>query len=202
MTGRPSTCVVAVALALGLTPTERPKQPPPIAASPRGPRIERCSIGAVDSSELAALVPGIMASLPSCDWSFGSSERHPHDVIIHISLGSDPLRSATVRVAAGLELFFLEFQGFEDTDFAYDDDDRGEVLKDRLSQAVCAVRGPTRVILERDGEKVVSCRLILLGEGGDSTDAPLSTSWPFRRLAARLRFLRLVTTAIEVTACG
>jgi hypothetical protein len=65
-------------------------------------------------------------------------------VIIHISLGSDPLRSATVRVAAGLELFFLEFQGFEDTDFAYDDDDRGEVLKDRLSQAVCAVRGPTR----------------------------------------------------------
>lgn len=164
--------------------------------------IERCSIGAVESSELAALVPGIMSSLPSCDWSFGSSERNPHDVIVRISLGSDPLRSAMVTVAAGLELFFLEFQGFEGTDFAYDDDDRREVLKDRLSQAVRAVRGPTRVILERDGEKVVSSRLILLGEGGDSIDGPLATSWPFRRLAARLRFRRLVKTAIEVTACG
>ena len=65
-----------------------------------------------------------------------------------------------------------------------------------------AVRGPTRVILERDGEKVVSCRLILLGEGEDSTDGPLAMSWPFRRLAARLRFRRLVTTAIDVTACA
>lgn len=107
-----------------------------------------------------------------------------------------------VTVAAGLELFFLEFQEFEDTDFAYDDDDRREVLKDRLSQAVRAVRGPTQVILERDGEKVVSCRLILLGEGGGSIDGPLATSWPFRRLAARLGFRRLVKTAIDVTACG
>jgi hypothetical protein len=122
-------------------------------------------------------------------------------VIVRISLGSDPLRSAIVTVA-GLELFFLEFQGFEDTDFAYDDDDRREVLKDRLSQAVLAVRGPTRVILERDGEKVVSCRLILLGEGGDSFDGPLATSWPFRRLAARLRFRRLVKTTTDVTARG
>lgn len=164
--------------------------------------IERCSIGAVESSELAALVPGIMSPLPSCDWSFGASERSPHDVIVRISLGSDPLRSAMVTVAVGLELFFLEFQGFEDTDFAYDDDDHRKVLKNRLSQAVRAVRGPTRVILERDGEKVVSCRLILLGEGGDSIDGPLATSWPFRRLAARLRFRRLVKTAIDVTACG
>lgn len=83
--------------------------------------------GAVESSELAALVPGIMSSLPSCDWSFGSSERYPHDVIVRISHGSDPLRSALVTVADGLELFFLKFQGFEDTDFAYDDD-RREVL--------------------------------------------------------------------------
>jgi hypothetical protein len=58
------------------------------------------------------------------------------------------------------------------------------------------------VILERDGEKVVSCRLILLGEGGDSIHGPLATSWPFRRLAARLRFRRLVKTAIDVTACS
>lgn len=106
-----------------------------------------------------------------------------------------------VTVAAGLELFFLEFQGFEDTDFAYDDDDRREVLKDRLSQAVHAVRGPTHVILERDGQKVVSCRLLLLGEGGNSIDGPFGTSWPFRRLAARLRFRRLVKTAIDVPAC-
>lgn len=155
--------------------------------SRRDPRIERCSIRAVDSSEFAALVPGIMSALPPCDWSFGSSERHPHDLIVRISLGSDPLRSA---------------RGFGDTDFAYRDDDRWEVLKDRLSQAVRAVRGPTRVILERDGEKVVSCRLILLGEAGDSPDSPLATSWPFRRFAARLRFRRLVTTAIDVTACG
>ena len=156
----------------------------------------------VDSSELAALVPGIMSSLPPCHWSFGSSERHPHDLIVRISLGSDPLRSATVTVTAGLELFFLNFRGFGDTDFAYRDDDRREVLKDRLSQAVRVVRGPTRVVLEPDGEKVVSCRLILLGEGGDSTEVPLATSWPFRRLAARLKFRRLVTAAIDVTACG
>ena len=107
-----------------------------------------------------------------------------------------------VTVAAGLELFFLEFQGFEDTDFAYDDDDRSEVLKDRLAQAVGAIRDPTRVILERDGEKVVSCRLLPLDEGGSSIDGPLATSYPFRRLAARLRFRRLMKTAVEVTACG
>jgi hypothetical protein len=95
-------------------------------------------------------------------------------VIFQVSLGSDPLRPATVRVAARPGLFFLEFQGFEATDFAYDDEDRAEVLKDRLSQAVSAVRDPTRVILERDGKKVVSCRLMLLGEGQDSTDAPLA----------------------------
>jgi hypothetical protein len=163
--------------------------------------IERCLIGAVESSELADLVPGIMSVLPSCDWSFGSSERHPHDVIVRISLGSDPLRSAIVTVDAGLELFVLEFQGFKDIDFAYDDDDRREVLKDRLFQAVHAVRGPTQVILERDGEKVVSCRMILLGEGGDSTDGPRGASWPFRRLAARIRFRRLVKTTVNVTAC-
>jgi hypothetical protein len=158
---------------------------------------------AVESSELAALVPGIMSSLPFCEWSFGASERYPHDVIVRISLGSDPLRSAMVTVPAGLELFFLEFQGFEDTDFAYDDDDRREVLKGRLSQAARAVRGPTRVVLERDGEKVVSCRLVLVGEGGDdSIDGPLATSYPFRRLAARLRFRRLVKTAIDVPASG
>lgn len=107
-----------------------------------------------------------------------------------------------VFCASTLELFFLEFQGFKDTDFAYDDEDRIEVLTDRLSQAVRAVRGPTRVILERDGEKVVSCRLVLLGERGDSINGPLATSYPFRRLAARLRLRRLVQTAIEVTGCG
>jgi hypothetical protein len=127
-----------------------------------------------------------MASLPPCDWSFGSSERHPHYVIVRISLGRDPLRSATVTVADGLELFFLEFQGFEHTDFAYDDDERRQVLESRLSQAVRAVRGPTRVTLERDGEKVVCCRLVLLGEGADPTDGALAASWLFRRLAARL----------------
>lgn len=96
----------------------------------------------------------------------------------------------------------MEFQGFKDTDLAYDDADRREVLKDRLSQAVRAVRGPTRVILERDGERVVSCRLILLGERGVSIDGPFATSWPFGLLAARLRFRRLVKTAIDVTACS
>jgi hypothetical protein len=163
--------------------------------------IERCSIGAVKSSELAALVLGIMSSLPSCDWSFGSSERSPHDVIVRISLGSDPLRSAMVTVAAGLELFFLEFQGFEDTDFAYDDDDRGEVLKDRLSQAVRAVRGPTRVILERDGEKMVSRRLIL-GRRGRlrrwSACHVVAISAP----RCPIKVPAAVKTAIDVTACG
>jgi hypothetical protein len=77
-----------------------------------------------------------------------------------------------------------------------------DILEDRLSQAVRAGRGPTRVILKRDGEKVVFCRLIPLGRRGDSIDGPLATSWPFRRLAARLRFRRLVKTAIDVTACG
>lgn len=155
----------------------------------------------MDTPELAALVPSLMARHPGHDWTLSSGRVAGEDLVVGLSPAASPERIATVRVFAGAEVFLFDFAGHGSTEFAYEDEDRPETLKERIDLAAAATNGPTRVALDWAGAVIVGSTLVIDPDGlGRRED--VAVSWPLRRLKARLRVRRIVQQVIDFPATG
>src|SRR5690349_8546769 len=59
----------------------------------------------MDTADLAALVPDLMARHPACGWALLSGHTREEDLVIELHPLAWPDRVATVRVNAGAEVF-------------------------------------------------------------------------------------------------
>ncbi|HQZ00986.1 MAG TPA: hypothetical protein PLQ63_13385 [Propionicimonas sp.] len=155
----------------------------------------------MDTPELAALIPGLMARHPAHGWTLTSGRIPGEDLVVTLSPVASPERTATVRVFAGAEVFFFEFAGHDSVDFAYDDEERPEALQERIDLAAAATLGPTRVTLDRAGDSVVRSTLVI-DPDGPSPRENYGGTWPLRRLKARLRGRRIIRQVIDLPAIG
>lgn len=119
----------------------------------------------MDTSDLADLVPGLMASHPTHVWAVTSGRQESEDLIVEIHPALAPERRAQVQVFRGAEVYFMDFAGHSSKDFAYDDVDRPEALQGRIELAVRATLGPTHVLLDRAGEVIVRSVMVFDPDG-------------------------------------
>lgn len=150
----------------------------------------------VDTPELATLVPGFMSGHPGHAWTLVSGNATGEDLLMHLHPVASPERVATVRVNAGAEVFCFTFADHVGTDFAYEDADRAEALKERIDLAAAATLGPTRVVLDRCGDLTVGSSLVVDPDGVSPLEDTV-VNWPLRRLKARLRGGRTTRQVIE-----
>ncbi len=155
----------------------------------------------MDTPELAALIPGLMVGHPVHEWTLTSGRVPGEDLVVTLSPVASPERTATVRVFAGAEVFIFEFAGHDSVDFADDDNDRPEVLQERIDLAGAATLGHTRVTLDRAGDIIVGSTLVI-DPDGPSPREDFGGSRPLRRLKARLRRRRIIRQVIDFPAIG
>ena len=115
--------------------------------------------------DLADLVPALMAEHPAHGWVIRSGQRDGDDLHLEIYPKRAPDRIARVKVMRSVEVYFTDFAGHSSVDFAYEDDDRPEVLQGRIDLAVRATLGPTRVTLHRTREAIVKSELVIDPDG-------------------------------------
>lgn len=159
-----------------------------------------CLTPVVDTSELAALVPELMARHPGHVWTVRSGEAKGADLLIEMRPVGSPDRVATLHVFAGAEVFSLGFAGHNSTDYAYKDEDRTEALRERIDLGAAATLGPGRVTLDRCDEVIGSTMVI--DPDGQSPREDTVVSWPFRRLRARLTGRRVSRQVIDYPKVG
>lgn len=136
----------------------------------------------MDADVLAALVPDWLTAHLGIEWEFADTT---DDLAIDIRPASDPSRIARVVVYDSTEIFSYSFAGFYTVEFAYDLDEKKEVLEEKIGEAVAAVRGPTQILLEWAGKEVVRSAI-----GHDAAGKPpqqFTTSFPLSRLWWRVR---------------
>ena len=153
----------------------------------------------MDTSDLAGLVPGLLARRPECVWTLLSGRRPGEDLVIHLHPVAWPRRVAVVRVDAGAEVFSFSFAGHVSTDFAYLDEDRPETLQERIDLAVEASIGPTQVVCDTARGVVVASTLIF-GHGGPHPRTDTVVRYPLRRLRARISGHRINREATDFPA--
>lgn len=140
----------------------------------------------MDVEVLTALVPGLLAAHPGIDWEFtGTTDA----LAIELRPAAEPSRWARVVVSASTEVFSYSFAGYYVAESAYDLEEKQEVLADKIGQAVAAVRGPTQVLLEWAGPRVV--RSAISHDAAGSPPRTFTTSCPITRLWWRVRGMRL-----------
>ena len=141
---------------------------------------------------LAALVPELLAVHPGIDWEFTETTE---GLAVDIRPASDPSRCARIFVSASTEVFSYSFAGYHVAEFAYDLEEKREVLEDKINEAVSAVLGPTQVLLEWAGQEVV--RSAISHDAFGEPPAQFTTSFPLSRLwwwVRGRRFRREVVT--------
>jgi hypothetical protein len=152
----------------------------------------------MDTRDLAALVPDLMARHSACGWTALSGCSADEDLMIELYPLAWPERVATLRVNTGAEVFCFAFAGHHSHDFAYEDDDRPETLRERIDLAVEAISGPTRVILEQAGGTTIKSTLIVNPDGSNSRQD--GVSYPIRRLKYFLKTTRITRKTADFPA--
>ena len=152
----------------------------------------------MNTTDLAAEVPELMTRHPHCRWQIVADPGAADDLVIELRPAARPERLAVVRVNSGAEVFSFVFGGHHSHDFAHDDADRLQTLRDRIDRAVEAACGPTRVVLERAGDTLVKSTLVI-DPDGPAPRQEVST-YPLRRLAAIVAARRVVRTVTDHAA--
>lgn len=126
-------------------------------------------------------MPGLLAAHPGIDWGFTETL---DALAIELRPVADPSRCARVVVSESTEVFSYSFAGYYVAESAYDLEEKQEVLADKIGQAVAALRGPTQVLLEWAGPRVVRSAI-----GHHAGDPPqgFTTSFPLTGLWWRVR---------------
>ena len=153
----------------------------------------------MDTRDLAAMVPALMASHPTHTWVMTSGNHEAEDLILEIHPKLAPDRTARVQVFRGAEVYFMDFAGHSSSDFAYEDEDRPEALEGRIELAVRATAGPTRVLLDRAGDVIVRS-VMVIDPNGPAPEQDTIVTRPVPRLAARLRGQEVTREVLEFTA--
>lgn len=135
---------------------------------------------------LVALVPELLTAHPDVSWELVPT---PETLAIEVRPVADQSRCATVEVSASTEIFLWGFAGHDVASFAYDLDEKRAVLADVIGEAVASVRGPTQVLVEWAGSRVVGSAI----SHNDREVPPqeLTSTTPLARLWWRLRGKRL-----------
>ena len=149
-------------------------------------------------SDLADMVPELMAEHPTHTWVRTSSKNYPADLVLEISPNLEPERKARVQVTTSLEVYFMDFAGHGVTDFAYEDEDRREVMEGQIDLAARVTLGPTRVTLERAGDVLVRSALIVDPDGPGREE--FVTSYTPGYLTARLFRREVLREVLEFRA--
>ena len=131
---------------------------------------------------MTALVPDLLAAQPGIGWEFTETT---DALAIELRPAADLSRCARVVVSESTEVFSYSFAGYYVAESAYDLAEKREVLADTIGQAVAAVRGPTQVLLEWAGPRVVRSAI-----GHHAAGEPphgFTTSFPIARFWWRVR---------------
>lgn len=150
----------------------------------------------MDTKDLGALVPVMMARHPAHTWTLLSGGGPGIDLEFTLYPVAAPDRVATLCVDAGAELFMFRLADHSSTGFAYTDADQRETLEERIDLAVAASRGPTRVVVVRANGVLIESSLVVDPDGLSPTK-DMVTSWPIRRLKARLARRRMVREVLD-----
>ncbi|MDQ7991833.1 MAG: hypothetical protein AAGC63_02230 [Propionicimonas sp.] len=140
----------------------------------------------MDKEVWTALASDLLAGHRGLDWEFVQTA---DALAIELQPIADPSRCARVTVSASTEVVSYSFAGHQVSEFAYDLQEKHEVLADTISRAVAAVRGPTQVLLEWAGPHVVRSA-ISHHTSGDPLER-FTTSFPIARLWSRIRGRRI-----------
>ena len=140
-----------------------------------------------------------MARHPNFTWTILSGWVPGEHLMIELHPLTLPERVATVQVNPGVEVFSFSFAGHVSHDCAYEDDDRLEVLQERIDLAAEATSGPTRVVRDRAGEITVRSALVVDPDGPHLRPDGV-VSYPLRRLKARLRGTRITREVADFPA--
>jgi hypothetical protein len=140
----------------------------------------------VDTPDLAALVPELMARHPQCAWSVVTPVQG-EALLIEIHPLVSPERVVRIDVNPGGEVYHLSFAGHEaGAEFAYEDPDKRELLEDLIKQAEDLATGPSRITRDMVDGVVVSSRMMLDPDGPDRRFYGLTVYQPATYAKARL----------------
>jgi hypothetical protein len=142
----------------------------------------RRSLPRVDAAGLAALVPEYLALRPDIGWRMSDVAGGCFEV--RLWPVADPSRAATLHVAGDHPTDFrLSFGGHESIVRGVERGERVEVLFQQLGALVSGVRGPSAVLIDYGGDRIVRTELVF--RAPDETDvAPRHT---LRALWSRVR---------------
>lgn len=153
--------------------------------------LARRSLPPLDAAGLAALVPEYLALRPDIGWRMSDVADSCFEVQLwHVA---DPSRTAALHVAGDhLTAFRLSFGGHESTARGFERDERAEVLFQQLGALVSGIRGPSAVLIDSVGDRIVRTELVF--RAPEETDVTprrtLRTVWPCVRGRSLRREIR------------
>lgn len=152
-------------------------------------------LGWVDDVALKAVVPDSMAAHPGVSWEFIATDE---SFAIEIRPSVDPGRYARLYVSESTEIFRVAFAGHETVDFAYELPDKLELLQEQIEEAVLTLHGPTQVLLDWAGDRIV--RSAITHNPGGEAPPDFTMDWPFERLWWWLKGKRLRREVVRFPA--
>ena len=152
----------------------------------------------VETPDLAALVPNLMARYPHFAWSATGGHVKEDELVVEMHPHARPERVATIKVNPHAEVYFLSFGGHGTApEFAYEDEDKREVLEDLIRDAVALAIGPTRITRRTIDGLEVSSSLEFNPDGPESRSFGVSFSSPIAYTKALLRGRRTTKEVID-----
>lgn len=160
-----------------------------------------CLTAHVDTPELTALVPGLMARYPQCSWTIVAASAPGETLEIELHAKAWPQRVAKIEVTSGGEVYFLWFAGqLVGPDFGYDDDEKVEALEDVVKTAVALATGPTRITRVLADGVVLTSSLEIDPHGPDRENLGTSFDHPVKHLKARLQGRKITREVTDLPA--
>ena len=142
----------------------------------------------VDTPELTALVPGLMALHPQCAWTLAPASAPGEVLEVELHAKGWPDRVAKIEVTSGGEVYFLWFAGqLVGPDFGYDDDEKVEALEEVIKTAVALTTGPTRITRTVADGVVLTSSIEIDPDGPKRQSLGVSYDQPANYIKARLR---------------
>lgn len=109
-------------------------------------------------------------------------------MLVELHPRTRPERLATIRVNPHGEVYFLSFGGHEaGPEFAYEDEDKREVLEDLVRDAVALATGPSCLKRHMVDGVEVSSSLVIDPDGPNRRSLGVDLSHPIIYLKARVR---------------
>lgn len=162
-------------------------------------RCRPCLTADVDTPELTALVPGLLARYPQCSWTIAAARAPGETLEIELHAKAWPDRVAKIEVTSGGEVYFLRFaEQLIGPDFGYDDDEKVEALENVVKTAVALTTGPTRITRSLADGVVLTSSLEIDPDGPDREFLGTTYDHPVKHLKARLQGSKITNEVTDL----